>query len=420
MVVAAILASVAVSAAMGQAGGTSGAVTKIKVPVKRYKVLSPADIYQAATQGIRADVRFRDTFSRMTAMPGPARQFELGGVTYLVERAFRTQGDLVCLVPRSSTGALRALFGLTPDWPPTGALPNLPVVFNEGQRITIEGTIVGTVVGEKCVLVYSLMSGEGEPLPAQREVQLFWGAQTEPRIVSEPGENTLVFPCSYVEGKTGTVKVSVKAVGPEELQAELAILTAAREGLGEERKAYGQYLPDSVYRYAGQNRPVNVDFKDNVARQIMGRRFPGEIAVAPAVRGGVWTQVRVGYVFETANRIACLVPRDSANLLARAAGTLPGERVHIRGTTTGLLGAYNCVLVDYIGFPDQEQVVGQGQTWWVSVECPQQQPMVFWDSGLYEIPVPCQNAPGRVERLRVVLREFREVEVPARAGQPAQ
>lgn len=429
-----LLACAAWSVAVGQEAATGGAVRTIKVPVKHYKILSPADVYRAAIERIQADVRFRDAFAARTVVPDVVRQINLGDATYLAVLAFRTEGELLCLVPRASSHALRTLFGLPADWPLNDAVLNRPIVLNPGQQMTIEGTIIGPAVGERCVLVDSVLVGEAARAPAQREVQLLWRTQQEPRVISEPGEHEFVFPCTYVAGETATVKVSIKALRPRELQRELARLAAQTEGLRAEQKTYGQYSAGAVYRHAGQNSLLNVDFSDRAARIIgfspprlavpeprlrWAAPVPAGIAAAPALRGGVPAVVAIGYAFETANRITCLVPSDSASLMGRATSTLPGEQVHIRGTVTGVQGAYNCVLVDYIGFPEQEEAAGDGDTWWVSVEWPQERPKVLWDYGLYQIPLSCQHAAGRFEVVQVLLREFRTIEVEVPAAEPA-
>jgi hypothetical protein len=405
------------AAASGQEGEAAGATTTIKVPVRRYKTLSPADVYRAAAEGFQADVRFRDAFARGTTMPEPARQIVLGDATYLVAVAFRTEGEMVCLVPRSSPDALRTLFGLPADWPLTDAVLSREMVLNPGQRITIEGTVVGRIVGESSVLV-----GQAVQAPTQREALLYWGRETEPRVISEPGESSIVLPCSYVEGETETLKLTVQALRPDQLQSEVARRIAEVEGLPQERKVYGEYAAGTVYRHAGSNNRLNVEFDDAVGGRL-GLPLPAEIVTAPTLRGGVVMQAPIGFAFETRSRVTCLVPGDQASLMGRAVGVLPGESVHVLGTITGVQGARNCVLVDYIGFPDQEQAGEDGRTWWLSFEWPGQGRLVFWDDGLYDVPLACQHAAGMVERLRIILHEFRTVEVkapaPAAEGQGA-
>lgn len=421
-VMAVLLACAAGPALLGQEGEAEEATTTIKVPVKGYKALAPPDVYRAVTAGFQVDVRFRDAFASSTRMPEAARRIVLGDMAYVVAVAFRTEGELVCLVPRSSPDALRTLFGLPPDWPLTDAVLSREMVLNAGQRITIEGTTVGTIVGQSCVLVDSVLLGHAASAPTEREVLLYWGGQSEPRVISKPGEHSIDLPCSHVDGETATLELAVRSLRPERLQAEVAGLVAGLEGLPQETKAYGQYSAGIVYRHAGSNNRLNVEFDDVVAGRL-ALPLPAEIAAAPAFRGGAPMRVPIGFAFDTRSRLTCLVPQDTVSLMGRATGILPGERIHVLGTITGVQGARNCVLVDYVGFPDQEEAAGDGATWSLSVQWPGQAPIVFWEDGYYEVRLPCRHAPGRAELLGVLMREFRTVKVkapaPAAGGQGA-
>jgi len=410
-----LLACAAGPVSFGQEAQAEPETTTIKVPVRNYKILAPADIYRAATEGLQVAVRFRDAFARSTTVPEGARRIVLRDATYLVAAAFRTEGELVCLVPRSSPDALRTLFGLPADWPLTDAALSREAVLNAGQRITVEGTIVGTIVGQSCVLVDSVQLGHVKRAPVEREVLLFWGGDSEPNVIPKPGEYSLDFPCSHVEGETGTLDLKVTSLRAEGLQEQVTGLVAQLEGLPRERKVYGQYGAATVYRHAGSNNRLHVEFDDVVSGRL-ALPLPAEIATAPTFRGGVATRVPIGFAFETRSRLTCLVPRDMVSLLGRAAGILPGEKIHVLGTVTGVQGVRNCVLLDYLGFPDQEEAAGDGVTWWLSLEWAGQRPAVFWDDGYYELPLPCQHARGQLELLRVLMREFRTVKVPVAAA----
>lgn len=408
----AVLTALGVGTLAAQEIALRGAVRTVKVPVKQYKTLSPADVYRAAIDNIQADVRFRDGFAGRTGVPNAVRQVTVQGFDYPVAVAFRTEVDLVCLVPAPNEEALRALFAVPEQWPLTAATLDGPMVLNVGQQINIEGTIVGATIGEKYVLVDAILLGAERPPATQRELQLFWPTMPQPEIISAPGMQTLTLPCTYAEGETVDVRVIVRAMQPEALMAELARITAEREGVTAARKAYGQYDPGVVYRHARDGNPLNVDFTDTVNR-IIGYSLATDIAAAPALRGGSRVAVTVGYAFRTSNQLTCLVPADMPTLMGRAVSALPGEEVHIRGTIIG--GPRAAVLVDYIGFPAQE---AEGDTWLVNIEWPGLAPRVFWDYGYYElVGLPCQHAPGRFEALRVFLTEVRilKFEMPAEA-----
>jgi len=418
----ALVACMAVSGALAQEAAPQAAVPMrtIKVAARHYKNLAPADVYRAAAAGIRVPVRFVDAFGSRTVMPESLRQFSLEGVTYETAVAFRTQGGLLCLIPWASEGALRTLFGLPGDWPLSEAVLNRPAALVRGQQLTVEGVIVGAVVGERCVLVESLYMGKSAGRAVQREVLLMWPGERQPHVISAPGTVNLKFPSTKVEGQTVPISVTVKALTPQALRAELARQAAAREGLGTEQKTYREFAADDVYRHAARANRLNVSFQDRVAR-VLGSRLPAELSSVPALRGGVMGPVGVKYAFELESRVVCLVPSDSSQLLGRAMTVLPGERVAVCGTIVGPQGASNCVLVDYIGFPDQEQGP-ENEVWWVSIQLPgQEKPKEFWGPGLYDIPFPLPDAPGQVETLRVQLWNFVTVQVPAPASErPAQ
>jgi len=419
----AVLAVAAWRTASAQEAGARGTVATVKAPVKHYKVLPLASVYRAALDNIQADVRLHAAFRGRTTVADAVSRVTVANVEYLVVAAFRVEGDrvsLVCLVPDSSLEALRTLFGVPADRPLTVDVLNWPTALNAGQEITVEGTIVGAAVGEKFVLADSVLRGGEVPAPTYRELQVAWPGGQQPQVIAGPGTVTLNVPCAHAQGKTVSAKVTVQAATPAVLMAELARITAEREGLpGAVAKTYGSYSAGAVYRHATQNNRINVDFTDSVSR-LIGLAPPIEIATAPALRGGMPVSVRVGYAFRTTGDIVCLVPADDATLVGRAIRTLPGEEVRIRGTITGRQGASACMLVDYIGFPGQE-AAGEGDTWLVTIEWPGSAPRVFWDYGLYDlVGLPCPDSPGQFEMLRVQMVGYKllEVELPPEGAAP--
>jgi hypothetical protein len=399
----------------------------IKVPVRRYKELAPADVYRAALEGVQADVRFRDAFAGRTLVPAALAQFSVGGTAYAAAAAFRTQGDLVCLVPTSSTEALRTLFGVPAEWPLTSAVLNGPMALVNGQQFTVEGRVFGVAGGDKCFAVESLLPAGQLAQPVQEEVRIWWPGQPKASVVSSPGPFEFTFPCTNVAGKGETVKGSVVVLTPDAVRDELAKAAAAREGQPGQSKLYGVFAAGEVYRRAADGVQANVDFTDYVS-QAPGFNVDAGLASVPALRQGARVPVRTGFALRTAADLTCLVPADLPALIARAASGLPGEQVRIRGTVVGRVAGRSVVLVDYIGFPAQEQTAAGRQSWEVVLEWPDVPTKTFWDPGLYDVvDLPCRNAAGQFERVVVEIVEFRTVEMtlppgaatPAAAGAPA-
>jgi len=411
----AVLAVLLVCSAGPTAAQEEGAAPRtIKVQVKRYKDLNVDAVYQAALRGIRVDVRFTDTFDRRLPVPRGMERVDVGAASYLTALAFRTGTELICLVPGANLATLGKLLGIPQGVPIGPAALELPLILNPGQEITIEGTILGTVGGFKYVLVDAVNLGAFPPVPSQREVHLFWPTQAEPRIITEPGSWTFQFPCTHAEGETDSVSVVVQELSARQLDAQLASLQAQLEGLPGGRKVYGKYTPRVVYRYAGDGEVIDVDFTDQV--QDVVDPLPPELASAPAIVGGVQVQVPIVRAFEMVNRPTILVPNSWPTLVQQAAGVVPGETVRVRGTVIGPRGVYNCVLVDFLSFPEQreEEETEDGKAWWVRVEWPGiERPFVYWDYGQYSLGgLPCQNVEGRVESLNVLVSRFREYELP--------
>jgi hypothetical protein len=421
-----LAAAVAVGAlglALAQEGGAAAAVPQaIKVPVKQYTNLTAADVYRLATSSVQANVRFKDAFGGERVVPGVLSSVNLDGITYVIARAFRTQGNLVCLVPQSNIEALRALLGVPAQWPFTQAALGEPVVVNRGQQITVEGCVIGAATGESYVLVDALLLGGETRGRTSREAHLFWDAAAEARVLTAPGTQSLSFPCTYVPGKTDTLVVTIRELKSDELRAELARLAGQTAGLAGGVKMYGEYPAMAVYRMASENRVEDVDFTDTVVN-VADSDLPAALSTAPTRLAGTAVDLPISYRFDTANRITCLVLAGTPTLTNEAGRLLPGQKLRVRGTTIGRRGLANCVLVDYVGLAESEQAPGGESVWFVSIQSPEGGRQVLWDYGLYSMPdVPCQNAPGRLEALRVLISEFRSIPIQppaAPAPQPA-
>ena len=409
LAVVVLLGGVHVGWAQG-AQGAAEAPQVVKVLVKQYKTLSAANVYRAALAGAQANVRFGDAFGSRTVVPDALRRVELEGRAFLPVLAFRTQGDLVCLVARSNMSALRSLLGLPEDWPLSDTALGQALALNRGQRITVEGTVVGEVVGDKYVLADAVWTGEKPEADVQRELHLSWGNSGVTQTVTKPGAQVLQFPCSYKADESESMKVVVTEVDGPTLLAQLARIAAVQEGIRAAVKEYGQYQPEDVYRSAGDEGGVNVDFVDTVAT-VRRERLPEALSTVPALRAGRPVDLPVSQAFDTGSRITCLVPVTARNLSAQVVSALPGEKVRVRGTTVGRRGAANCVLVDYMGFLTGEETEPKA-TWLVSIDYVRVGTMTFWDYGFYAMPdLPCQHVAGRYEVLRLLLGDFRTVEL---------
>jgi hypothetical protein len=384
----------------------------IKVQVKLYRDLDADSVYQAALNGIQVDVRFRDTFDTRLAVPRGMERVDLGPASYLTALAFRTRTDLLCLVPGSNLATVAQLLGIPANVPIGPAALDLPLVLNPGQQIDIEGTVIGTIRGQKYVLVDSVNAGMAPQVPAHQEVHLFWPALPDPRIITEPGQQTFEFPCTHEKGKTDSVTVTVKALTAAQLDAQLASMQGALESGVNVGKAYGQYSTRTVYGYAGSSQSINVDFTGQVQNVLDPP--PALLGAATALRLGYAVQVPTVRAFVISGGPTVLIPDTWPTVLQESATVVPGESVRVRGTVIGPRGAYNCVLADFLSFPAQRDEGGDATPWWVSVEWQDlKQTFAFWDYGQYPLTgLPCQNVAGQFEALSVLASRFREYEVP--------
>ena len=327
------------------------ALKTVEVQVKQYRDVDADSVYQAALTGFRVDVRFKDTFDAQLAVPRGLEQVSIGPISYPIALAFGTRTDLICLVPCTNLATISQLLGVPSDVLFGPVDLGRPMVLNQGQQITIEGTVLGTVRGQKYVLVESVITGLSSQPPARREVHLFWPTQAEPRIITEPGKQSFEFPCTHAANKTDKVTVTIYALAPAQLTAQLAALEGALEGVSGGFKNYGQYDPRTVYRYAGDGQVIDVDFTDQV--QSILEPPPAQLASAPTMRMGVPGQVPVVRAFEMAGRPTILISDTWPTVLQQSATLIPGEMVRVLGTTVGRRDAYSCVLVDFIIFPAQ-------------------------------------------------------------------
>ncbi len=404
---------VACAAAPAPAAEQQGPQTRtVKTPVKQYKALTPDGVYRAATEGIQANVRFRDSFSARVPVPDAMQEVRVGGRAYRVGLAFRTGSELICLVPSQNWLALGTLLG-TPaslDW---------PIALRERQQIIIEGQVVGTEAGAKYVLTDAVHTGEAGGDSVRRELHVFLPGESQPRVIEQAGTHVLEFPCSWVEGQTEKLTVDARELGADQVAGRVAQFFGALEGLSGMAKSYGRFSPSGAYQHAGQTERVNVDFTDQVA-EVIPAPLPEELSAALAVRQGYPTQVRVAYAFETAGRLTCLVPATFQTVYLQATRLLPGERVRVRGTTVGPRGARNCVLVDFLAPMAPEGMEQEMAAWWVTLQLGESGSLRFvWDYGYYIFQnLPCQYAAGRTEPVTLWVTRVRTTEVPVQQPAP--
>ncbi len=394
-------------------------VTKVKVTAKQYKAVRPLDVYRAVIQGTRADVRFRDAFEAGRFPPG-LRRAELDDREYRIALEFRTASNLSCLVPESSTDAIRRLLGLSSQQPLTEQALGGRWVVRPGQQMTVEGTILGTRGTGRYILVDYVALGARVARSTRREVQILLPGRGEPAVFGGAGFEKLQFPCSRAQDKTEELQVLIQEMTPEAALTQAARLAGTAEGLPGELKTYGEYEAGTVYQHAGADRAVNVDFTDEIVT-VLSIPLPSSLRTAPSRRGERVVQLPVTHAFETAGRVTCLVPGMWPTLGVQAERLIPGETVRIRGTTLGARGARNRVLVDYLAFPAGDETETRGKSLWVAVWLGEKGPRAeMWDYGIYAQELPCQHVPGRYEPISVWIREYHEIVVPApKAAEPA-
>jgi hypothetical protein len=414
-----LLASALVAAlpVAAQGAAPAAAMGEVIVPVKPYKSLDPPAVYQAAISGTTADVRFEDAFSQRVPVPNGFAQVRLNDYTYGVVAAFRTRGNILCMVPATSTEALAALFGAPWGVPLTPAILQQPMVLNDGQKLVVEGTILGEIGASKAVVADAVIIGQ-DPRPRPfHGLQILWPGADAPEFITEAGEHELTVPSSVVQGQNVQASLDILEMNNRQLLDELAERAAQREGVPDAKKTYGGYEAGTVYRHASDNNSITVDFTDRI-NNVIGFSVPAAIGTVPAVRGGVLVDLPVGYAFTTRAGLTCVVGADQPVLVARAANGLPGEQIRIRGNVIGRTGAFCLVLADYIGFPEQEALTGDDTAWVAVLSWPGSYPRVFWTGGTYVlVDLPSPQAPGRFERLRVTLGEFRKVQVARPAAE---
>jgi hypothetical protein len=414
-VIGLLAALILVSGPLAAQEEPAAAEGEVIVPVKPYKALEPPAVYRAARSGITADVRFADSFSRRVGVPNGFTQVELNGFTYGIVAAFRTQGDILCLIPATSTDALAAVFGAPTGVPLSPAILDQRMVLNEGQKLVVEGTIFGEISASKAVVADAVIIGHDPRPRAFHALQILWPGAQAPEFITGVGEHELSVPSSVVPDETVSAAIEVLELSTEQLLAELAERAAQREGVPDAQKVYGEYDAGQVYRHAADNNAITVDFTDRI-NTVIGFRGPARIASVPAARGGVIVDLPIGYAFSTQAGLTCVVPSDQPVLVARAASALPGELVRIRGNVIGRTGAFALVLADYVGFPDQEALTGNETAWVAVLSWPDTYPRVFWHRGNYVlVDLPSPAMPGRFERLQITLGEFRRIEVAGAA-----
>jgi hypothetical protein len=391
----------------------------IKVPLKRYKVMDCGDVYRAANQNTQVAVRFQDALKARVQVPRNRRTVRVGENRYGIALALRTQCGLFLLVPTSERKVIEMLLGLPEDWPINERTLREQLVVREGQKLNIEGTVLGNMGGEKIVLVEGIHT-EDKPMPGgQREVLVFWPGADEVKSMTRPGSQKFTFDCHYVRDAEATVTVTVRELTRDALLQELALRQARRQvrpGNPADALQYGEYAAEDVFDHARNEDLLLVEFTDVVQRRL--RRLPERLRSVPAVRYGREVDLAVGAAFRTSERLTCVVPARLATPVAQVAGMLPGERVYVRGRVVGEVLGDKVVRVDYLGFPDTEAADPYENVWLATLEWPSKpmRTLQAWDFGRYRATdLPCLHRRGANEAVQMILRQYRErtIEVPA-------
>ena len=356
-----------------------------RIIVKRYTAIGAAELYRAIGENVRADVRFRDEFDRPVQLTGALRTVRLGGRRVRIGAAFRAEKDICCLVPLDARDQAQKVRDL-----------------RRGQMVTVEGTVLGIIAGNRCVLVDMVLTGAQQESVIQHELILEWPARqrVRPELITEPGDYEVGFPCRWQEGEEETVRVLVEQRVRAEFLAELKELEEIARG-GREEKDYRLYKASAVYDYARDDVRIDVSFEDRIKGPT--RRY----ADLNVVRLRGRRPIRIGYAFDTYQQITCLIPDRDEELLDRARRALPGQDVMIKGTVVGRVGAYRAVLVDELDFPSLNGVAETPDVWVVEIVWGEQRPMPIWRPGTYRRLFPCRFVEGRAERLDITLREVR-------------
>ena len=358
------------------------------VIVKRYADLSAGDAYQAVRTSEGANVRFTDSFDGRVAVPARFGTVRVGQQARRTVAAFVTEVGLHCLIASDDEESLQKA-------------PTL----RQGQTTTIEGTILGTDGARRCVLVDRILTGSEKMSEISHEIVLRWPGQTA-KLILQPGNYTVPFPCNHVEGKTEQIRVLVAERDKEAFLRQIEKEMAEEEG--EPQRTYGTYSPTLVYQYAKADRQIDVRFRD---------KFKGAVRPVPQLRVARIRgrgEIRIGYAFETYEGITCLVPAGKLIVMDKARRSVPGQTILVQGTISGRHGIYRCVVVDNLETYIGDTLAGKveaGKVWEIKVFLPGQTPKMLYKPGTYAdaLTFPCQHKEGAVERFALELREVRLV-----------
>jgi len=407
--VASLLALSIVQAGASAQPGAGGEAQELRrVPTKPYFQLSPEVIWRAADAGAQANVRFDAAYEGLVPLGRALRVVRLDGQLVPIAAAFGTAGNLTCLVPAGQPDTLEKLGNLAAQ-----------------QQLTVEGTIIGVIGTYRCVMVDRLIVGKEEESRLEEELELRWPGMrgVAPVVITEPGDHAVDFPCRYVRGQTEGVVVSIEQQPREQFMEQLR---RAREAAREEtataegetgarppatersKKSYRLYEPAAVYRLASDAEVRDVQFRDRVnARSNLAPRFvpvPGE------------GPTEVGYAFDTATGLTCLVRADDEETMAQLGSIIPGLDVTVRGTTLPGVPGLRTVVVDKLEFPGLTPPARPPFVWVVSVYWGEEEPRRFYEPGIYPLQFPCRYNERRRELLEVELREVRVILGETEAG----
>lgn len=373
-----------------------------RMEVKRYLGLSGQVVAEAIVRGVTRDVRFEDTFEEAARASAAVRTVRLRGERYRIAAMFRTQNDIVCLIPADQQDTLEKV--------------GPPNPMRVGQKITVEGTTLGMVRGMRTFLVDRVLTGDEEMSVIEHELVLRWPRsrrRAEPQRITEPGEYTAEFPCRYEEESTERVRLVVQRRGREEFMEQLRQeREAAREaeegeeGAREEReereKHYSTYEPAAVYKHIMRDNVLHVSFTDRV------RGAPPSTPRRLTLPNG--RRLRVGAAFDTYIGITCLVPASNEELTDLARRVIPGQDVQVWGTTLPSRASYKPMVVDRMELPGTTRPGQSEHVWVVQVFLPDETPKRFYEVGSYGLDFPCQHVENRTERVVAELREVRVIQ----------
>ncbi|MFW6279938.1 MAG: hypothetical protein ACOC2T_02825 [Planctomycetota bacterium] len=356
-----------------------------RMQVKRYLGVDTTVVVRAIARGYTRNVRFEDTFKAAARPSSNVRTIRTKSDRHRIGLMFRTDNNIVGLVPRDLEDTIEELQEM-----------------REGRKLTIEGTTVGKHGSMRCVLVDVIMAGEDKQSSIEHEVEVRWprSRDVDPQTVEEPGNYTIEFPCRYEEDETEKGRLTIKSWDKDEFMEEYGEEIEDEEIGPREDKNYDRFDATSVYRHIRNGDVMHVEFDDEIGKL----EDPPDKITLPNDQ-----KMRVGSAFRTRKGITCIVPTIYEDVVNLADQVIPGQEARIWGTTLPPKTFRRAMVVDKMELPGTSKPAESSKVWDVTLEWGDETAR-FFDIGTYTFDFPCQNTENRVERLEIDLKEVRVIE----------